>query len=553
MMRRCLMLLGVLAVLSDRALAQIGPDAQNAIGTVRPEAIEADLNFLADDLLKGRQTGTEGFDMASLYVKTQFTAMGLQPGVDGKTYVQQVPLKKGVVDEKKSGMRFIVGGKSEELRYDEDFVLNTNLVDPSSEVTAPLVYVGFGVYAPEMGYDDYKNTDVRNKIVVYFDQAPSSFPSNERAYFSSGNVKYAEAVKRGAVGVVYVEMPDNSRSSWEAIVRNRKQGAFRWIDEGGNLPNTFPQLKGIAFFNATHAEKLFAHSGRAFASIIADAKADKPTAFPLGMDAQLKVETTTTAIASSNLIGLIPGSDPVLKNEYVVYVAHVDHFGVGVPVKGDSIYNGAHDNAAGVAIVLNVARAFKRLPTPPRRSILIAIVTAEEYGLLGSDYFATNPTVNRSNMVANLTLDMPFFFHPVLDIVPYGAQHSSLSIQVEEAARYLNLAIGPDPFPDQVLFIRSDHFSFIKKGIPSLFIKSGFKTTDADTTDRSVTDVAWRRTTYHTPQDDSAQAFDFGGAATHVKLNFLVGYLIANAPSRPSWHRGDFFGGKFGKTDGLAK
>jgi Zn-dependent M28 family amino/carboxypeptidase len=186
------------------------------------------------------------------------------------------------------------------------------------------------------------------------------------------------------------------------------------------------------------------------------------------------------------------------------------------------------------------------MASPTRRSIIFAVVTGEESGLLGSDLFANNPTVSRDAMVANFSIDMPFFFHPVLDIVPYGAQHSSLAQPLAVAAKYLNLGIGPDPFPEQVVFIRSDHYSFIKKGIPALFIKSGFGTVADDKVDRSVADVAWRRTTYHTPQDDMTQAFNFDGAATHVKINFLTGYLVANETARPTWNRGDFFGGMFG-------
>jgi Zn-dependent M28 family amino/carboxypeptidase len=230
-----------------------------------------------------------------------------------------------------------------------------------------------------------------------------------------------------------------------------------------------------------------------------------------------------------------------------VYVAHLDHFGIADPVKSDSIYNGAHDNASGVAILLGIAKSFQSLPIAPKRSIIIAVVTGEESGLLGSDYFVSNPTVD-GTIVANLALDMPFFFHPILDIVPYGAQHSSLSTQVAEATKILNLKVSPDPFPEQVVFVRSDHFSFIKKGIPALFIKSGFMTIPSDSVNRAKSDVAWRSTTYHTPQDDMHQAFDFTAAITHVQVNFLIGFLIANEPSRPQWNKDDFFGNKFRKN-----
>lgn len=533
-------------LLTATLLAQITPDAENAIKQVNPDHIKADMTYLADDLLQGRQPGTEGFALASKYVETQFMSMGLLPGVDGKSYVQPVTLKKGIVNESESSLVLVSKGDRTALVYDEDFMLQPNLVSPMSEVSGQLVFVGYGVHAPELGYDDYQKIDVKNKIVVFFNQAPESFPSNERAYFSSAPVKYEEAVKRGAIGAITMQLPGDQRTSWEAAVRRSKQGTSRWADATGKAQNTFEQLKVIATFNPANAEKLFTSSGKKMDAIINSIKNNKPQSLPLNLEARMTVSSETSSIATSNLIGIIPGSDPVLKNEYVVYVAHVDHFGIGVPVKGDSIYNGAHDNASGTSIALEIARTYKRLKEPTKRSIIIAIVTGEESGLLGSDFFASNPTIPQQSMVANFSMDMPFFFHPVLDIVPYGAQHSSLSKPLGEAAKYLNLGIGPDPFPEQVVFIRSDHYSFIKKGIPSLFIKSGFKTVDSDNVDRSEADVAWRRTTYHTPQDDMSQDFDFNGAATHVKVNFLTGYQVANDPQRPTWNKGDFFGGKFG-------
>ncbi len=545
-MNRLTTILPAVLIANLSAFGQITPAAEKAASEVQPNQIKADMTYLADDLLQGRAPGTTGFALASRYVETQFMAMGLLPGVDGKSYVQPLTLKKGVVTESKSSLTLTTKGKGEVLTCDEDFILQPNLVNGDSEVSGQLVFVGFGVHAPELGYDDYQKVDVKNKIVVFFNQAPESFPSNERAYFSSAPVKYEEAVKRGAIGAIAMQLPGDSRTSWEAGFRRSKQGATRWADKQGKAQNTFEQLKVIATFNPEKAEKLFAASGKKLDAIIQGLKLGKPQTLALNMEANMKVATTTSTISSSNLVGVIPGTDPLLKNEYVVYVAHVDHFGIGVPVRGDSIYNGAHDNASGTAIALEIGRTFKRLSQPTKRSIIIAIVTGEESGLLGSDYFANNPTVPKESIVANFSMDMPFFFHPVLDIVPYGAQHSSLSKPLTAAANYLNLDIGPDPFPEQVVFIRSDHYSFIKKGIPSLFIKSGFQTVPEDKVDRSESDVAWRRTTYHTPQDDMSQAFDFDGAATHVKINFLTGYQVANETERPQWNAGDFFGGKFG-------
>jgi Zn-dependent M28 family amino/carboxypeptidase len=531
---------------STTIVAQVDAVAIAAMDDVNPNHIKADMNYLADDLLEGREPGTRGFALASKYVESAFMSMGLLPGVNGASYRQPVSLVKGTVDQAGCGVTLVGEKGKNDLQYDVDFIVLPNLLHPVSEVSAPLVFVGFGIHAPELGYDDYKKIDVKDKIVVYFNQAPESFPSNERAYYSSSATKYGEAAARGAIGVISMQLPGNQRIAWDATVRRSRQGITRWANEAGVVQNTFESLKVITVFNPEHAEKLLANSARNLDEIVGHLKRATTQSFDLNVNATMKVKTTMTAVMSSNLIGVIPGSDPVLKDEYVIYAAHLDHFGFGVPVDGDSIYNGAHDNASGTSILLEIARTFKGMASPTRRSIIFAVVTGEESGLLGSDLFANNPTVSRDAMVANFSIDMPFFFHPVLDIVPYGAQHSSLAQPLAVAAKYLNLGIGPDPFPEQVVFIRSDHYSFIKKGIPALFIKSGFGTVADDKVDRSVADVAWRRTTYHTPQDDMTQAFNFDGAATHVKINFLTGYLVANETARPTWNRGDFFGGMFG-------
>ena len=526
--------------------ADLQPEVAAAFQRISPDSIHAVMSILASDGFEGRQPGTRGFALASAYVQDKFKAMGLAPGVSGGSYVQPVLFRKGTVAVAGSSLTLGEGATAETLVYGKDFLLHPYYYSAASAVTAPLVFAGYGIYAPELHYDDYGNTDVKGRIVVYFDQAPAIFPSNERAYFSSAATKYAEAVKRGAVGVITLS-PNGNAAAWEAGAKRAGQGTYRWADANGRLQPDFPELKVIAALNPALSGKLFAGTGHDWQTIVDKAKAGEPQSFPLMTKANMKVTTTLTDVRTSNLIGVIPGSDPVLKKQYIVYTAHLDHFGIGAPVKGDSIYNGAHDNASGVALVLEIARTFRSLPKTPKRSVIITIVTGEEYGLLGSDYFINHPTVPQKDIVANMSLDMPFFFHPVLDIVPYGALHSSLSRQVEAAAGYLGLGIGPDPFPEQVVFIRSDHYSFIRKGIPSLFIKSGFKTVAADTVDRSHSDVDWRRTTYHTPQDDMSQAFDFNAGATHVKLNFLIGLLVCEDAVRPSWNKGDFFGGRFAK------
>ena len=528
------------------SFCQSDTDLDKTLKGVSPDAIKASMTFLADDLLEGRQPGTRGFAIASKYAESQFIALGLQPGVDKKSYIQKVPFRKGAVDESGCSFTLTVNGKKEIFTWGQEFILSPYFSETESEVSAPLVFAGFGVSAPELKYDDYAGLDVKGKIVVYLNGAPASFPSNERAYFSSTS-KLSEAVKRGAVGVISFSSPTNNRSSWDGAVRRTKEGSFKWLNNLGMPVNANDELKAVVGFNPALAEKLFLNSGKSLQTVYQNAKDEKPQSFALKSEATIKVKTKHSSVESSNLIGILPGSDPVLKEEYVVYAAHLDHLGKTAPVKGVSIYNGAHDNASGVSILLEIAKAFRSYPRATQRSIIFAIVTGEEYGLLGSDYFINNPPVKAESIVANLSIDMPFFFHPILDIVPYGVQHSSLSKEVEKATSILNLKISPDPFPEQVVFIRSDHYSFIKKGIPSLFIKSGFMTVKEDTVNRAKSDLGWRSSIYHTPQDDMRQAFDFDAATMHVKVNFLIGYFVSNTTSRPRWNDGDFFGGKFGR------
>jgi len=522
--------------------ASLQPEVAAAFKSISPDSIRAVMSVLASDAFEGRQPGTRGFTKASEYVQNKLKAYGLKPGAGNDSYVQPLSFKKGVVTA--TGSSFTLGARS--LVFGQDYLLYPCFYNPSSAVSASLVFVGYGIYAPELHYDDYGSTDVKGKIVVYLGQAPASFPSNERAYFSSAATKYAEAVKRGAVGVITLA-PAASPSGWEAAGKRMGQGTYRWAAANGKLQPDFPELKVLASLNPALNEKLFSTSGHDWNAVLEKAKAGEPQSFPLNEKASLQVSTTYSGVPTSNLIALIPGSDPKLKDQYIVYTAHLDHFGIGAPVKGDSIYNGAHDDASGVAILLEIARTFHDLPKAPKRSVIIGVVTGEEYGLLGSDYFIHHPTVPKKDIVADLSIDMPFFFHPVLDVVPYGAQHSSLSRQVEAASGYMGLGIAPDPFPEQVVFIRSDHYSFIRQGIPALFIKSGFKTVATDTVDRPRSDVGWRSTTYHTPQDDMSQPFDFNAGATHVKFNFLIGLLVSEDPTRPQWNKGDFFGGRFGR------
>jgi Zn-dependent M28 family amino/carboxypeptidase len=522
------------------------PAIDAALKGVSGERIKQHMTVLGGDALEGRGLGSAGYEAALKYVETTLTSDGLAPSGEAGVFRQRVPLRNSVVVQKASALTVISKGARKTLAYGKDYLLSADqLREDVTLEDAPIVFVGYGVSAPGQGYDDYgRGIDVKGKVVAYLSGAPAKLPSNERAYYSSATVKDAEAVKRGAVGTISFTSPDDPRFRWDVSVATSAQGNYAWLDVKGQPNRGDAALRGAASLNHSGVAAIFTGASKTVADAFAAAAKSEPQAFDLATRVSMTTKSTHASVDSANAVARVEGSDPVLKNEHVVYIAHVDHFGRGVAMKGDDIYNGAHDNASGVAIVLELARAFKSLPQAPRRSILFLFVTAEERGLLGSDYFARNPTVPAGGIVADLTLDMPFLFHPLKDIVPYGAQHSTLSMPVNRAAKKLGLDIGEDPIPEQVLFIRSDHYSFVRQGVPSLFIKSGFQTGDGR--DGSAINAAYRRDVYHKPNDDMSQAFDFGAGADHVRMNFLTGWQIAQETARPAWNPGDFFGELFG-------
>jgi len=532
---------------AETAVSLDTPAIEAALEAINPDRIKQHMTVLASDEFEGRGLGSKGYEAALQYVEKSLTADGISPAGDNGAFRQRVPLRNSVVVQKASSLRVTSARGTRTLAYGKDYLLAADQRRENVSLeAAPVVFVGYGVSAPAQGYDDYAGgIDVTGKVVAYLSGAPARLPSNERAYYSSGAVKDAEAVKRGAVGTITFTSPDDPRFRWDVTVATGTQGNYAWTDAQGQPNRGDPALRGAVLLNHSAVAAIFEQASKTPADVFAAAARSEPQAFDLATRVSITTTSTHTSLESANVVARLEGSDAALRNEHVIYIAHVDHFGRGVAMNGDDIYNGAHDNASGVAIVLEVARAFKALPSPPRRSILFLFVTAEERGLLGSDYFARNPTVPAGGMVADLTLDMPFLYHPLKDIVPYGAQHSSLATPVNRAAAKMGLAIGEDPIPEQVLFIRSDHFSFVRQGVPSLFIKSGFQT--GDTRDGGAINAAYRRDVYHKPNDDMSQAFDFGAGADHARLNFLTGWQVAQQTARPAWNPGDFFGGLFGK------
>ncbi len=542
----CFALVNCLGICACTQRSSPAPE-QSAMNSIRPEAIRAHMRFLSDSLLQGRGTGTPGYQIAARYVATQLEAAGLHPaGVNG-TWYQTVPLRKSVLDDGKSSVVLVTKSGVQTLVPLKDYVQFGDLIKTDNSVEGPVVFVGFGVTAKENNYDDYAGADAKGKIVVVIDGAPAKFPSTVRAYYSDNVVKQRNAVAHGAVGFMDLMLPeDQKRNPWEWIVPQIQMGNMEWLEKDGSPHNVFPELRGWALLNQSGAEKLFAGAGKTLAQLFDAAKAGQPQSLALPVTARIHSISSHTSADSPNIIGQVQGSDPGLRNQYVVYTAHVDHLGICPPVNGDNVCHGALDNASGDASLLEISRAFASLPQAPRRSILFVFVTGEEMGLLGSDYFANFPTVPRSAIVANLNIDgAPGLYYPMKDLIVLGIEHSSLEQQVQSSAKQIGYSLSPDPMPEENFFIRSDQYSFVQQGIPAVNITDGIQSSDPKVDGMKLL-KEWMVTKYHTPLDNMDQTLDYDSGAKAAGVNFLVGYEVAQQDAAPTWDKGDFFGEKFG-------
>ncbi|MDH3840052.1 MAG: M28 family peptidase [Chromatiales bacterium] len=527
------------------------PPAADAIdgglAAINRENLQAHLNFLADDARKGRMSGEPGYDQAAEYVAAQFEALGLEPGGrDG--WFQPVPLLTRRIDIESAAVTVHGDLGDGNLEWKKDFVMGGDPVRDETSVRAEVVYAGFGVHAPELGYSDYDDIDVNGKIVAIFGGAPATFPHNQRAFYSSGRTKRDEMVERGAVGYISMRSrTDQKRYEWEVVTLNAGVTAgMSWINLSGKAADHHPELEGSAAISEMVAPDIFELTPISFEEALDAADSGKPMSTPLGIEVTLSQKSDHTEVTSPNVIGIIRGSDPELADEYVVYSAHLDHVGIGTPVNGDDIYNGFYDNAVGVSLLIEAARAFATMDKRPRRSILIVAVTGEERGLLGSDYFAHYPTVPSNSIVANINLDMPLLLYPLADVIAFGAQHSSMQAPIEKAVAAEGFALTPDPIPEEVLFIRSDQYSFVRQGIPSVFLVPGFTSTDPGIDGQALFRDHLAKH-YHRPSDDLSRPFDWDSALRFARANVRIGQEIADAAARPTWNEGDFFGDKFGK------
>ncbi len=515
----------------------------SALSLITKDAIYAHVAYLADDALEGRLTGEPGFDKAAQYVADRFAEFGLEPGGDEDWY-QQVPLQGYRIDTESVLVVVHRDTGDTELTYRDDYTMSADKVRSENRVRGELVYIGRGVHAPDYGYSDYGDIDVNGKILVGYSGGPGSIPGDERAFYSSSRTKSEELVARGAVGWIGLRSRQSQANSpWE---RSRKAAGTKtsmtWIDQSGAPDGHYPEIQGGASLSPAAATALLDGTPISFEETLDAIEASAVASVPLGIEVTLARKTTHEQFSSPNVIGIIRGTDPELTDEYVVYTAHLDHVGVGVEVDGDAIYNGMYDNAMGTAIMLETARALAAMP--PRRSVMFIALTGEERGLLGSDYFAHYPTVPVDSIVANVNIDMPLFIFPLADIVAFGAEHSSLGAVAGAAAAAEGFVLTPDPIPEEGLFRRSDQYSFVRKGIPAIYLDPGFTSSDPDI-DGEALRTDHRHNHYHRPSDDLSRPIDWDSAVRFTRANARIGWAIANDDARPTWNEGDFFGDKF--------
>jgi Zn-dependent M28 family amino/carboxypeptidase len=487
----------------------------------------ADISFIASDANEGRQTGSAGYMRAADYVISRMKAEGLEPAGDGG-FLQQVAFEQQVVDQDASKAMLVnADGSGAALKVGDALLISPGGEPRPASVDAPLVFIGYGLGLPKQGYDDFAGQDLKGKIAVVISGGPSNISAAIKSDARANRAR--ELAKLGALGVISLTTPHQIEIVWSRQRLIAHQAGMYLADPKFH---TVPDGFFTASADPAQAEAFFKGSGHSFAEMSALADASKPVPrFALKPRLRATIVASRKSLTSPNLIAKLEGRDPKLKSEYVVVSAHLDHLGIGAPINGDRIYNGAMDDASGVAAVLDIAHRIETGPRP-RRSILFAIFTAEEKGLLGSRYFATNPTVPKNDIVADFNFDMPLPLWPLKMVYLPGETESTLGAVARAAGAQQGIQVVPDPNPDRNVFIRADQYSFVREGVPSLFMKFGF----LKNTPEYKIEHDWRAHRYHSPSDDLMQPGIFKEDA--VKLDAFTAAIalrVANADKRPEW------------------
>jgi Zn-dependent M28 family amino/carboxypeptidase len=491
----------------------------------------AHIQFLADDKLQGRDTGSEGHRMAAQYVADNFRRAGLKAaGTNG--FIQTVRFHSRRIVEDQSSLALVRNGQVEPIILGDEATFSLR-VNQAPHLEAPIVFIGYGLSVPEMNYDDLKGLDLHGKVVLLLTGGPPTIPGPLLAHYQS--TRWAGLKRAGALGVISITNPKGMDIPWDRSKLARFMPSMALAD--ASLDETTGQQLAVSI-NPARAEKLFTGSGHTFAEMLELANGGKQLpAFSLPASIRATVKMATSEVESQNVVGLLPGTDPKLKDEYVVVSAHLDHVGVGQPINGDTIYNGAMDNASGIATLLETALTLHKTQKHFRRSLIFLAVTAEEKGLLGSRYYAAHPTVPPEAIVANVNVDMFLPLYPLRGIIVQGLEESNLADDLHRIGDRLGIKILSDPEPERNSFIRSDQYSFIRHGVPAVALKVGY------TKGSPEQEIAkrWRTERYHAPSDDLSQSIDFQAAADFNGAYLLVVESVANRAERPKWNSDSFF------------
>ncbi len=491
------------------------------------------VKVLADDNMEGRETGSAGLQRAEAYIVEQLKHAGIQPaGSDG--YYQQIKFESREIVEKDSSLALVREGKVDPLVLGEDAFFSTR-VDLAPELQAPLVFVGYGLRIPEANYDDLAGLDLNGKVAVMLNGSPADIPGPLASHYQTPAERWKTLHAAGAVGMIAVANPASMDIPWSRMSVNRTHPSMNLADP------EFNETEGeklVLYFNPASAVKLFDGSGHTFDELVTIAKDRKQLPrFPLAVSIKTKAAIEKKDLESANVVAKLPGIDPALKNEYVVLSAHIDHLGIGAPINGDSIYNGAMDNASGSALLLDVAASLKKSPEKLKRSILFLFVTGEEKGLLGSKYFAAHPTVDPKSMVADINVDMFLPIVPLKILTVYGLAESDLGDMARQVAESHGITVQADLEPQRNIFIRSDQYNFIRHGIPALAM--GVGATPGSPEQKILKD--WLTQRYHAPSDDLNQPVDLSSAALYEEVVRGLMIAVAQNPLRPQWKPDSFF------------
>jgi len=511
--------------------------AYAALETINPEHIRWHVRYLSHDLLEGRGTGQRGGDIAAEYIATQFAEYGLKPAGDHGTYMQKVPLV-GITTLPETQFSLVPRqGETMNLKPLDDYVAYDQTQQAQSDVDADIVYVGYGIEAPEYNWDDYKGVDVRGKVLLMLVNEPPSddpkfFKGKALTYYGRWTYKYEEAARKGAVGVLLIHKDEMASYPWE-VVRNSNSGEKSFLKLEG------PALKVASWIHLDVARRLASASGTDLEKMMKDAQSREFRPLNLGTKLKAHMASKIRNFESNNVLAILPGSDRRVADEAVIYTAHYDHFGIRPDMPGDNIFNGADDNATGCGILLELARAFGAAAQRPRRSILFAAVTAEEQGLLGSEYLSKHPPIPASKITLDLNYDDVKPLGAPEEVQVSGAERTTFYPVVEAMAKEFRLAIRPDARPEAGHFYGSDHFSLARVGIPAFSINEGMKYKGHPESWGMAQEQEYIDKHYHQPSDEYHPEMDFTGDSAMARFGFALGWEAASLPKLIGWQKGD--------------